>query len=449
MPAADRVARDHRDDRLGQPADLHVQVGDVEAPDRRALGDVAGVAADPLVAARAERERPLAGQHDHADRRVLAGALERVGDLHDRLRPERVADLGAVDGDLRDAVAGQLVADVRVVARRAPGDAHDMDTSLLPVPIDRGSSAPPPCGPRSSPWRRPISEVTYAELLERARAVAAGLAERGVRGGDRVAIALPAGPRVRRRAARLPAARRRGRADRRSARATGARAPARRRGDHDRRPARAGPARRDRRARRGRDRARRPHLAARPPRPRPVELSFGNVQANALGSAVALGLDRDERWLCPLPLSHVGGLMVLLRSAVYGTTALLARRERPRERHARLARADPARPPARRRRDARPAPAGGPARRRAARPRPARAGARRRLAGRADLRADPGVLAGHGRRAGRQRDLRPPAPRPARGDRAGRRDPRHRPDRRRRRHAAHRRPRPPRRPRRA
>ena len=57
--------------------------------------------------------------------------------------------------------------------------------------------------------------------------------------------------------------------------------------------------------------------------PRPVELSFGNVQANALGSAVALGLDPDERWLCPLPLSHVGGLMVLLRSAIYGTRAVI------------------------------------------------------------------------------------------------------------------------------
>src|SRR5215210_3103297 len=57
--------------------------------------------------------------------------------------------------------------------------------------------------------------------------------------------------------------------------------------------------------------------------PRPVALSFGNVQANALGSAVALGLDPDERWLCPLPLSHVGGLMVLLRSAIYGTRAVI------------------------------------------------------------------------------------------------------------------------------
>ena len=58
--------------------------------------------------------------------------------------------------------------------------------------------------------------------------------------------------------------------------------------------------------------------------PRAVTISHGNILANALGSAVALGLDRDERWLCPLPLAHIGGLMVLLRSAVYATTALLA-----------------------------------------------------------------------------------------------------------------------------
>jgi O-succinylbenzoic acid--CoA ligase len=57
--------------------------------------------------------------------------------------------------------------------------------------------------------------------------------------------------------------------------------------------------------------------------PRPVELERSNIEANALGSAVALGLDPDERWLCPLPLSHVGGLMVLLRSAIYATTAVL------------------------------------------------------------------------------------------------------------------------------
>ena len=57
--------------------------------------------------------------------------------------------------------------------------------------------------------------------------------------------------------------------------------------------------------------------------PRPVPLTYANWLANALGSAVALGLDRDERWLCPMPLVHVGGLSILLRSAIYATTVVL------------------------------------------------------------------------------------------------------------------------------
>jgi O-succinylbenzoic acid--CoA ligase len=57
--------------------------------------------------------------------------------------------------------------------------------------------------------------------------------------------------------------------------------------------------------------------------PRPVGLTKRDIEANARGVAAALDLTDDERWLCPLPLSHVGGLMVLLRSAVYGTTAVL------------------------------------------------------------------------------------------------------------------------------
>jgi o-succinylbenzoate---CoA ligase len=60
--------------------------------------------------------------------------------------------------------------------------------------------------------------------------------------------------------------------------------------------------------------------------PRPVELTYGNFLWSALGSAVALGLDRDERWLCALPLSHVGGLSILLRSAIYATTAVVHER---------------------------------------------------------------------------------------------------------------------------
>jgi O-succinylbenzoic acid--CoA ligase len=57
--------------------------------------------------------------------------------------------------------------------------------------------------------------------------------------------------------------------------------------------------------------------------PKQVRLTYGNWLSNALGSAVALGLDLEERWLCPMPLAHVGGLSILLRSVIYGTTVVL------------------------------------------------------------------------------------------------------------------------------
>jgi O-succinylbenzoic acid--CoA ligase len=60
--------------------------------------------------------------------------------------------------------------------------------------------------------------------------------------------------------------------------------------------------------------------------PKEVPLTFGNFVWSALGSAVALGLDPDERWLCTLPLSHVGGLSILVRSWLYGTTAVVHER---------------------------------------------------------------------------------------------------------------------------
>ena len=103
MAAADRVAGDHRDHRLRQAADLDVQVADVEAADALlgdlVVADVAVVAADPLVAARAEGLVAGAGEDDRADLDVVAGATERVAQLGERLRPEGVADLGPVDRD--------------------------------------------------------------------------------------------------------------------------------------------------------------------------------------------------------------------------------------------------------------------------------------------------------------------------------------------------------------
>jgi O-succinylbenzoic acid--CoA ligase len=60
--------------------------------------------------------------------------------------------------------------------------------------------------------------------------------------------------------------------------------------------------------------------------PKPIRLTYGNWLWSALGSAVALGVDPGERWLCTLPLSHVGGLSILLRSAIYGTSAIVHER---------------------------------------------------------------------------------------------------------------------------
>jgi o-succinylbenzoate---CoA ligase len=65
------------------------------------------------------------------------------------------------------------------------------------------------------------------------------------------------------------------------------------------------------------------HTSGTTSEPKRVELTYGNWLANALASAVALGLDPDERWLCAMPLSHVGGLSILIRSVVYATTAVL------------------------------------------------------------------------------------------------------------------------------
>jgi O-succinylbenzoic acid--CoA ligase len=54
-----------------------------------------------------------------------------------------------------------------------------------------------------------------------------------------------------------------------------------------------------------------------------VELTYGNHLWSAVGSAFNLGVAPDDRWLCCLPLFHVSGLSILLRSAIYGTTAIV------------------------------------------------------------------------------------------------------------------------------
>ncbi len=57
--------------------------------------------------------------------------------------------------------------------------------------------------------------------------------------------------------------------------------------------------------------------------PKLLPLTMGQLLFSAFGSASRLGHLPEDRWLCCLPLHHVGGLSVLTRSAILGFTALL------------------------------------------------------------------------------------------------------------------------------
>jgi len=57
--------------------------------------------------------------------------------------------------------------------------------------------------------------------------------------------------------------------------------------------------------------------------PRPVGLSYGNFLWNAVGSAFNIGVEPEDRWLCCVPLSHIAGLGIVMRSVIYGTAAVV------------------------------------------------------------------------------------------------------------------------------
>jgi O-succinylbenzoic acid--CoA ligase len=172
------------------------------------------------------------------------------------------------------------------------------------------------------PDRHAVGALAYAELERRARCAAGALIEAGVSPGNRVALALPAGPEL---VAALHGC----------FLAGGVAVPI---------DLRLGPQERAARSAGATvfidDALEGPpldtalpldleaiatvmHTSGTTAGPRPVALSFGNWLWSALGSAVALGLDARERWLCPLPLAHVGGLSIPIRSAIYGTSAEL------------------------------------------------------------------------------------------------------------------------------
>jgi O-succinylbenzoic acid--CoA ligase len=166
----------------------------------------------------------------------------------------------------------------------------------------------------------PEAELTYDQLYERALSAGGGLLERGVTAGDRVALALPGADLVVAvhgcmliGAVAVPIDLRL-RESERAERTAGAKlvveqpvsgcAP-------EPRPLTLT------------DTATVMYTSGTTAGPKPVLLNYDNWLWNALGSALALGLDAGERWLCPMPLAHVGGLSIQIRSAIYGTTVLL------------------------------------------------------------------------------------------------------------------------------
>ena len=291
----------------------------------------AAAAADALVAAGAERVGSLAGEDHDADVQVLARARERVDQLDHGLRAERVADLGPVDRDLRDAgvLAGrELVADVGVLRGRwLPG--HSLTRALrLPFRLwITGSSWRPPSTRTATALEDADGAVADLHGRGRARCV-----ERGRRAGERGSrsrcrcrpaefVAALHGCLLRGAVAvpidlRLSAAER-------ATRAAGAAVVvgeplAGRAGRIVREPlSLESTATRD--AHLGHDRG--------APAGRADVRQLARERARLGGRARARP---EERWLCPMPLVHVGGLSILIRSAIYGTTVVLHERFEPR-----------------------------------------------------------------------------------------------------------------------
>jgi O-succinylbenzoic acid--CoA ligase len=217
--------------------------------------------------------------------------------------------------------------------------------------------------PTAKAVETPTGALSYAQMHQRARAGAETLAERGARRGERVAIALPGGidfvcalhSCLLTGAVAVPVDVRLG--ERERAAIVGGAAvvvdeplpEAPRRGGLSAGGARRVPANIENGSATGATHdldatAVIVHTSGTTAAPKPVELTYGNFLWSALGSGVALGVLEGgaggrrpasraplqsvlrERWLCNLPVSHVGGLGILMRSVIHGTTAVVHER---------------------------------------------------------------------------------------------------------------------------
>jgi len=57
--------------------------------------------------------------------------------------------------------------------------------------------------------------------------------------------------------------------------------------------------------------------------PKGVIHTYGNHWWSSIGSALNLGIDKNDKWLIPLPIFHVSGLSTMIKSVIYGMPVYL------------------------------------------------------------------------------------------------------------------------------
>ena len=98
VAAADGVAVDHGDDRLGKPPDLHLHVEHIQSG-HAVAADISATPLDVHVAARTESLVAGTGKNDHANVETVAAIGESLLHFHDCKRCESIAVTWPVDGD--------------------------------------------------------------------------------------------------------------------------------------------------------------------------------------------------------------------------------------------------------------------------------------------------------------------------------------------------------------
>ncbi|MFA8437431.1 o-succinylbenzoate--CoA ligase [Pueribacillus sp. YX66] len=63
--------------------------------------------------------------------------------------------------------------------------------------------------------------------------------------------------------------------------------------------------------------------------PKGVILTYGNHWWSAIGSSLNLGLHENDKWLCAVPMFHMSGLSIVIRSVIYGIPIVIQKRFQP------------------------------------------------------------------------------------------------------------------------